>query len=76
MNVADGSASACRARDLTAENLTSKLSNGIADGRGRQYPTQRRQWPLFGRKDRSNLETVVRALQLTPGTRIRLNACI
>ena len=35
-----GSASADRVRDLTAGKLTSKLSDGVADGRGRQYPTQ------------------------------------
>jgi len=39
-DVSSGSASAGRVRDLRAEKLTSKLSDGIADGRGRQYPTQ------------------------------------
>jgi len=34
--VADGSASAGRARDLTAVELTPKLSDRIADVRGRQ----------------------------------------
>lgn len=38
-NDCTGSASAGRACDLTAEKLTSKLSDGIAAGRGRQYPT-------------------------------------
>ena len=35
-----GLASAGRARDLTAGKLLPKLSDRIADGRGRQYPTQ------------------------------------
>ncbi len=34
-----GSASAGRSRDLTARKLTPKLSDRIADVRGRQYPT-------------------------------------
>ena len=42
VNVATGSASAGRVRDLTAGKLTSKVSDGIADGRGRQYPTRSR----------------------------------
>ena len=39
-NVGRGSASAGRARDLTAGQLTPKLRDRTADVRGRQWPTQ------------------------------------
>jgi len=38
-SVAEGSASAGQARDLTAGKPTPKLSDPTADGRGRQWPT-------------------------------------
>lgn len=44
-----GSASAGRVGELTAGKLTSKLSDGIADGRGRQYTTPNRRWHISGR---------------------------
>ena len=40
--VCDGSASASRARKLTAGKLTPKLTDRTADARGRQWPTQQR----------------------------------
>jgi hypothetical protein len=40
MNFRSGSTSDGPARDLTAGKLTSKLSNRIADARGRQQPTE------------------------------------
>ena len=48
-DVADGSASAGRARDLTAGERTPKLSDRIADFRGRQVPTPSHRWHFSGR---------------------------
>ena len=44
-----GSASAGRVRDLTAGEPLPKLSDRIADARGRQRPTPSRRWHFSGR---------------------------
>jgi hypothetical protein len=48
--VGRGSASAGRVRDLTAGKLTPKLSDRIADVRGRQYLSGALPPPIRGRK--------------------------